>query len=100
MSATEKVLKDLGIDKKGESTSSNSYVVDIDTYDEYGRIFTILEKDADEDKIDPLEEKSVISIHTTDVTYMYEDDTAQYEISLLGDLDQEIYKLVCTKFDK
>lgn len=96
----EELLKSLGIDKKGMEGDGGSYVVDIDNYDEFGKMYAILEKAQQEDKIEQLEESSIINVHTTDVTYAIfgENEDETFEISLLGDLDQDIYKLVVTQF--
>ena len=73
---------------------------DIEDYDEYGKFYAILEKAQENDILTLLDENSVINVHTTDVHYLtYDDETEdQYELSLLGNLDQNIYKLVITKF--
>lgn len=100
MGEIKEFLKTLNITKAGQESSNNSYVIDIDTYDEYGKFFSILEKAYDAGKIDQLENNSVISTHTTDVSYITpEDSEVTYEISLLGDLDQDIYRLVVTKLN-
>ena len=95
----EEILKSIGITKPGTTSESGSYVVDLDDYDEYGKFYAILEKAQSENKIEELEDSSMINIHNTDVSYvLWTDDEVEYEISLLGDLDQNIYKLVITKF--
>ena len=86
--------------KKGTYSENGSYVIDIEDYDEYGKFYAILEKAQENDILTLLDENSVINVHTTDVHYLtYDDETEdQYELSLLGNLDQNIYKLVITKF--
>lgn len=83
----EEFLKSIGIDKPGVKGEDNTYVVDLDDYDEYGKIYSILEKS---DKIDEIQDASLINIHNTDITYANE----KYHILLQGDLDNDIYKLV------
>ena len=96
----DELLQAVGISKKGTYSENGSYVIDIDDYDEYGKFYAILEKSQENDNLTLLDENSVINVHTTDVHYLtYDDETEdQYEISLLGNLDQNIYKLVITKF--
>ena len=96
----DELLKAVGISKKGRYSENGSYVIDIEDYDEYGKFYAILEKAQENDILTLLDENSVINVHTTDVHYLtYDDETEdQYEISLLGNLDQNIYKLVITKF--
>lgn len=93
------MLKDIGIVKKGAMASNGSYVIDLDTYDEYGKMYSILENAEEEGKIEQIPEKSIINIHNTDISYIRtEDEDTSYEISLLGDLDQDIYKIIVMKF--
>ena len=92
----EEILKTLGITKSGVDADT-SYVIDIDTYEEYMKFFNILETAEDNDTIDQLDENSVVNVHTTDIHYTLDTDTNSYEISLMGDLDQDLYKLVITK---
>ena len=96
----DELLQAVGISKKGIYSENGSYVIDIEDYDEYGKFYAILEKAQENDILTLLDENSVINVHTTDVHYLtYDDETEdQYELSLLGNLDQNIYKLVITKF--
>lgn len=96
----DELLQSVGIPKKGTYSENGSYVIDIDNYDEYGKFYAILEKAQENDILTLLDENSIINVHTTDIHYLtYDDETEdQYELSLLGNLDQNIYKLVITKF--
>ena len=96
----DELLQAVGISKNGTYSENGSYVIDIEDYDEYGKFYAILEKAQENDILTLLDENSVINVHTTDVHYLtYDDETEdQYELSLLGNLDQNIYKLVITKF--
>ncbi len=96
----DELLQAVGIPKKGTYSENGSYVIDIDDYDEYGKFYAILEKAQENEILTALDENSVVDVHTTDVHYLtYDDETEeQYELSLLGNLDQNIYKLVITKF--
>lgn len=95
----EELLKDLKITKKGTQGDNGSYVIDIDTYDEYGKFYSLLEKAQEDGKLEQLADKSIITVHTTDVSYVTDNEEGDtFELSLLGDLDQDIYKLVINKF--
>lgn len=97
----EEFLKTIGIDKTGTQSESGSYVIDLDGYDDYGKTYSILEKAQADGKLEELEDSSIINIHNTDVSYVVnseDGEDVEYEISLLGDLEQDIYKLVITKF--
>ena len=96
----DELLQAVDISKKGTYSENGSYVIDIENYDEYGKFYAILEKAQENGILTLLDENSVINVHTTDVHYLtYDDETEdQYELSLLGNLDQNIYKLVITKF--
>lgn len=84
------VLKSIGITAEGEYTKNGAYVVDIKDYNEYGKYFSLLEKSDFEE----VQDTSQITFHTTNVTYASED----YQICLQADLDEDMYKLVVTKF--
>lgn len=76
--ASVKEIKDflskLDITKSGNLTQDNSYVIDIDTYDEYGKFFSLLNQAENDEKLDQLDEGSIITIHTTDVSYITPED--------------------------
>ena len=40
----EELLKEIGITAKGEYTKNGAYVIDIKDYDEYGKYYSLLEK--------------------------------------------------------
>jgi hypothetical protein len=86
----EELLSSIGITEKGEYTKTGAYVVDIKDYDEYGKYFSLLEKS----DLDEVQDTSQITIHTTNVTFANDD----YQIILQADLDEDLYKLVVTKF--
>ena len=86
----EELLKTIGIEKPGEYSKSGSYIVDINSYDDYAKYYSLLEKS----DMEEVQDTSQITIHTTNVTFANDD----YQIILQADLDEDIYKLVVTKF--
>ena len=86
----EELLKKIGITAKGEYTKDGAYVLDIRDYNEYGKYFSLLEKS----DLDEVQDTSLITIHTTSVTYA----TDEYQLVLQADLDEDLYKLVVTKY--
>lgn len=87
----EEFVKSLGITEKGEFTKDGAYVVDLRDYDDYGKCFSILDKS---DKVQEVQDTCQITTHTTNVTF----SSDEYQINLQADLDEDLYKLVVTKF--
>lgn len=87
----EELLKRIGITAKGEYTKDDVYVLDIRDFDEYGRYFSLLEKS---DEVEEMQDTCQLTLHTTNIIYSNND----YQIVLQADLDEDIYKLVVTKF--
>lgn len=86
----EELLTSIGITEKGEYTNRGAYVVDIKDYNTYGKYFSLLEKS----DLEEVQDTSQITIHTTNVTYANDD----YQVVLQADLDEDLYKLVVTKY--
>lgn len=84
----EKFLKEVGITQVGHYTKSNSYVIDIENSDEYGKIYSSLDKC---DKLEEDEDSSNVTIHTSNIVFESDD----FQFILIADLDQDTYKLVC-----
>lgn len=86
----EELLKNIGINAKGEYTKDGVYVIDIKDYNEYGKYFSLLEKS----ELEEVQDTCQMTIHTTNVTYASE----KYQVVLQADLDEDMYKLVVTEF--
>jgi hypothetical protein len=87
----EKFLEKLGITKVGHYTKTNTYIIDIEDSDEYGKIYSVLDKS---DKIEEDEDSSTITIHTSNLVF----ESDNYQLTLIADFDQDTYKLVCKEF--
>ena len=81
-------LQSIGINKEGEY-AEDAYVVSLTNSNEYGRMFTKLEKS---DDLDIMEDNQVITEQGSSL--MYESESQPFIISLLADFDQDIYQLV------
>lgn len=90
---TEKeYLKSIGISKDGAIGDDNSYVVDIMDSNEYGKIFSTLEKS---DDLDPLEDNQVVTEQGSSL--MYEAMSEPFLLNLIADFDGDVYQLVVNK---
>lgn len=87
----EKFLEKLGITQVGHYTKTNTYIIDIDDSDEYGKIYSLLDKS---DEIEEDEDSSTITVHTSNIVF----ESDNYQLTLIADFDQDTYKLVCKEF--
>ena len=86
----QELLKELGIDKIGEYSEDNSYVININDSNEFGRIFSKLDRN---DRLEELEDSTILTPFDTSMIWLYNN----YQINLLGDLAQDLYQLVITE---
>ena len=86
------VLRDLGIAFDGEYSKDGSYIIDLYDSDQFGKIYSLLEKNKD---VENLEDLSTLTIHNSNIAYLYDD----YELNLIADFDQNLYKLVITEYE-
>ena len=84
----EKFLEELGISKVGHYTKSNAYIIDLEDSNEYGKIYSSLDKC---DKLEEDEDSSTLTIHTSNIIF----ESENYQFVLIADFDQDSYKLVC-----
>lgn len=86
-------LNKIGINKEGNYSSDNdAYVIDLDNSEEYGRIFSKLDKS---DEIDLLEDNQVITEQGSSLIYEAEDEG--YILNLIADFDEDKYQLIVNK---
>ena len=79
-------LKKLGINKSATKGGGNVYTVDIENSDEYGRIYSKLDKS---DLVDEIPDSSQITYETASIQFENDD----YFITLIADFDEDIYKM-------
>lgn len=87
----EKFLQKLGITQVGHYTKTNTYVIDIEDSNEYGKIYSLLDKS---EEVEEDEDSSTITIHTSNIIY----ESDNFHFNLIADFDQDTYKLVCKEF--
>ena len=76
------------ISQTGHYTKSNAYVIDIEDSDEYGKVYSSLDKC---DELVEDEDSSTITVHTSNIVF----ESDNYQFTLIADFDQDTYKLVC-----
>ena len=84
----EKLLKDLGITKAGSYSRDGSYVIDLNSSEEFGKIYSLLENSED---LEYMEENNLLTISNASMTYRYGED---YQLQLIADFNNDAYKLV------
>lgn len=84
----ETALKELGINKVGTYSTSGAYTLDIDSDEEFAKIYSKLDNNSE---LDYLEDISVLNIHTGNYVYEYKNE---FQLSLIADWDNDEYKLV------
>jgi hypothetical protein len=84
----EKFLEKIGINQVGHYTKSNSYVIDLEDSDEYGKVYSRLDKCGD---ITEDEDSSTLTVHNSNIVF----ESDEYQFVLIADFDNDEYKLVC-----
>lgn len=84
----EKFLKSIGITQVGHYTKKDSYIIDLEDSDEYGKIYSSLDKC---DELTEDEDSSTLTIHNSNIVF----ESDEYQFVLIADFDQDTYKLVC-----
>lgn len=84
----EKLLKDLGITKAGSYSRDGSYVIDLNSSEEFGKIYSLLENNED---LEYMEENNLLTVSNASMTYRYGED---YQLQLIADFNNDAYKLV------
>lgn len=79
-------LRKLGINTSGQFKGTNTYVIDIDDSDEYGKIYSKLDKSILVDE-DP--DSSQLTESTSTIQYESDD----YILTLIANFDLDEYKL-------
>lgn len=81
------VLKEIGIMREGTMTKNGSYLIDIEDSDDFGRFYSILDKNS---KVEEMEDNTINNIHTISLMYVYKDVL----INLTADFDGDKYTLI------
>lgn len=86
----EDFLDELNISLRGSRSSSGSYVIDIADSEEFAKIFSLLDKS---DLVEEDGDQNIVTFHNTSQLFRGDD----YDIVLLGDLDEDHYKMVISE---
>ena len=90
--SVKEFLSSLGIEDTPEKSENGSYVVSLKSSNDFGRMFTKLEK---ADDLSPLEDNQVVTEQGSSL--MYESESEPYLVNLLADFDGDVYELIVTE---
>ena len=82
----EEFLKQLGIDSKSGTYKNDLYIVDIDNSNDYGKIYSKLERS---DLVDEVADNSQVMYESASIQFEGEN----YLITLLADFENDTYKM-------
>ena len=83
----EQLLKEIGIDKVGEYSNKNTYVIDLYSSEEFGKIYSLLDTN---NNLDYEEESSFITVDNASLMYNYNDE---FQFVLIADFNNDQYHL-------
>lgn len=84
----EKFLRSIGINKAGTYSKNDSYVIDLEGSEEFGKVFSTLDNNED---LEYMDENNLLTVSNATMTYRYNNE---YQIQLLADFNNDSYKLV------
>lgn len=83
----EQLLKDLGINKVGEYSNKNTYVIDLYSSEEFGKMYSLLDQNND---LEYEEESSLLTVDNGSLMYNYNDE---FQFVLIADFNHDQYHL-------
>lgn len=87
-------LKSIGVAQSGSIGKDGAYVIDLLDSNEYGKMFSTLEKC---DDLDIMEENQVVTEQGSSL--LYESESQPYLLNLIADWEGDIYQLVVNTID-
>lgn len=87
----EDFLKELGINKQGHFGRDGEYIVDIESANAWGTIYSKLDNS---DLLEPQEDSSLLTDSNASLIYFSDD----YQLTLIADFNNDSYKLVVSEF--
>ena len=91
----EQLLRELNIHITGSYTNKDTYVIDLEDSNEYGRIYSLLERS---DLLELISDTSFLNSENGSMEYQYEDEEGTIiQLSLIANWDNDEYKLVVMK---
>ena len=90
----ENVIKELGLDYEGQPGKNHSYIVDLGSDEEFGKVYSTLETNED---VEQLEDNTLLTVHNASLLYLYKD---KYQINLKSNFDTEEYSIIITDIEE
>ena len=87
----EDFLKQLGINKPVVKGSGGIYTVDLEDSDEYGKMYSLLDKSK---LVDEIPDSSQMTYETASIQF----ESDEYLITLLADFEADSYKITIKEF--
>lgn len=84
------LLKRIGITQRGYWGKDNSYIIDLNDSNTFGKVYSLLEKS---DLIDSMDDNDLIS--SDNISVLYTND--EYLFNLIMNLEQDSYQLIVTE---
>ena len=84
----EKFLRSIGINKVGTYGKNDSYIIDLNDSDEFGKVFSTLDNN---EELEYMDENNLLTVSNATMIYRYKD---QYQVQLIADFNNDAYKLV------
>ena len=94
MNEFEEYLDSIGILDRGNISDDGAYVVDLNTSDDYGKIFSKLEKCED---LEILQDSQVVTEQGSSL--IYESKSTNYILNLISDWESDKYQLVINNIE-
>lgn len=85
-------LKSIGISKYGQYSENNSYIIDIETSDEFGVIYSKLENS---DDLNIMYDNQVVTEQGSSL--IYESQSQPFIVNLIADFEGDRYSLIVTE---
>ena len=82
----------IGINKDGQYSENNSYIIDIETSDEFGVIYSKLENS---DDLDIMYDNQVVTEQGSSL--IYESQSQPFIVNLIADFEGDRYSLIVTE---
>lgn len=85
------LLREVGINRTGTYSDNDTYTIELNDSNDFGRINSILDR---ANILDPIDESSYVTSDNANLDYKYQD---QFILSLIADFENDYYQLVITE---
>ena len=85
------LLSEIGINRTGTYSDNDTYTIELNDSNDFGRINSILDR---ANILDPIDESSYVTSDNANLDYKYQD---QFILSLIADFENDYYQLVITE---